>query len=106
MTEMRLVVAGAGGRMGRTLVRLVAEAGGSARAGALERPASPAVGEDSGRLAGLDANGIPVTDDPLTLLIKADGILDFTSPAATVELAALAAQMRLVHVIGTTGLGD
>ena len=47
-----------------------------------------------------------MTDDPLAVLIKADGILDFTAPAATVELAALAAQMRIVHVIGTTGLPE
>src|SRR5690606_37389583 len=31
------------------------------------------------------------------------GVLDFTSPAASVEFAGLAAQARIVHVIGTTG---
>nr|HMN52398.1 4-hydroxy-tetrahydrodipicolinate reductase [Xanthobacteraceae bacterium] len=35
-----------------------------------------------------------------------DAIIDFTTPASTVELAALAAQARIVHVIGTTGLSD
>jgi 4-hydroxy-tetrahydrodipicolinate reductase len=47
-----------------------------------------------------------VTDDPLPLLANADALLDFTTPAASVELAALAAQARIVHVIGTTGLSD
>ena len=104
MADMRLVVNGAGGRMGQTLVRLIAETPGVVLAGAIERAGSPAVGQDAARLAGLDPNGIIITDDPLTLLTAAEGILDFTAPAATVELATLAAQMRIVHVIGTTGL--
>jgi 4-hydroxy-tetrahydrodipicolinate reductase len=105
MADMRLVVAGAGGRMGQTLVRLIKDAPGMVLAGAVERAGSPAVGQDAGRLAGMDELGVVVTDDPLELLTKADGVVDFSAPAATVEFAALAAQMRIVHVIGTTGLG-
>ncbi len=48
--------------------------------------------------------GVAVTDDPLEAFAKAQAVIDFTSPAATVEFAALAAQARAVHVIGTTGL--
>src|SRR4051812_44731950 len=106
MSDMRLVVAGAGGRMGRTLVKFIAETPGVTVAGALERAGSPALGQDAGVLAGLPALGVAVTDDPLPLLLDADGIVDFTSPAATVELSGLAAQARIVHVIGTTGLSD
>ena len=105
MADMRLVVTGIGGRMGQTLARLIVETPGAALAGAVERAGSPLVGQDAGRLIGLDPIGVAVTDDPLTLLTRADGIVDFTTPAATVEFAALAAQMRIVHVIGTTGLG-
>src|SRR5690606_9219840 len=47
--------------------------------------------------------GVAITDDPLPVLAKADGVLDFSIPAATVELAGYAAQARIVHVIGTTG---
>lgn len=101
---MRLVVTGAGGRMGKTLIRLVQETEGVDLIGALERPGSPALGQDAGRLAGLDPNGVSVSEDALSLLIKADGILDFSTPSASCEFAALAAQMRIVHVIGTTGL--
>jgi 4-hydroxy-tetrahydrodipicolinate reductase len=104
MADMRLVVSGAGGRMGQTLVRLIAETSGVVLAGALERGGSPVLGQDAGRVAGLDPNGVIITDDPLTLLTTAEGILDFTAPAASVELAALAAQMRIVHVVGTTGM--
>jgi 4-hydroxy-tetrahydrodipicolinate reductase len=105
MADMRLVVAGAGGRMGQTLIRLIAGAPGVVLSGAVERSGSPAVGQDAGRLASLDELGVRVTDDPLELLTKADGVIDFSAPAATVEFAALAAQMRIVHVIGTTGIG-
>ena len=106
MAEMRLVVAGAAGRMGRTLVQTVTAMEGVTVAGALEREGSPHLGQDAGGLAGVAPLGIPVTDDPLKLIAEADGILDFTTPASTVALAELAAQARIPHVIGTTGLSD
>jgi 4-hydroxy-tetrahydrodipicolinate reductase len=105
MSDMRLIVAGASGRMGRTLIKAIAETAGVSLAGALEDARSPLVGQDSGVLAGLGANGIPVVSDAKALAGKADGIIDFTVPQATVALAALAAQSGIVHVIGTTGLG-
>jgi 4-hydroxy-tetrahydrodipicolinate reductase len=104
MTDMRLVVLGAGGRMGRTLVKAIAEAPGLALAGAVEDPGSPFVGEDSGLLAGLSPNRVPVVSDLKPLLLAADGIVDFTVPVATVAAASQAGQARLVHIIGTTGL--
>ena len=106
MAEMRLVVAGAAGRMGRTLVQTVTAMEGVTVSGALEREGSPHLGQDAGGLAGVAPLGIPVTDDPLKLIAEADGILDFTTPASTVALAELAAQARIPHVIGTTGLSD
>jgi 4-hydroxy-tetrahydrodipicolinate reductase len=77
---------------------------GVAVAAALERAGSDALGKDAGVVAGLPPVGVPITDDPLQAVVNADGIVDFTAPAASVELAALAAQARIVHVIGTTGL--
>ncbi len=103
MADMRLIVAGAGGRMGRTLVKAIAETKGLALAGAVEGAGSPLIGQDAGELAGLGANGIKLTADAAPLLDKADGIIDFTMPAATVAFAALAAKAGNVHVIGTTG---
>jgi 4-hydroxy-tetrahydrodipicolinate reductase len=104
MSDMRLVVMGAAGRMGRMLVRTIGEMPGVAVAAALERAGSDALGKDAGVVAGLSPVGVPITDDPLQAVVNADGIVDFTAPAASVELAALAAQARIVHVIGTTGL--
>ena len=58
MSDMRLVVAGAGGRMGRTLIKAIAETPGLALSGALEDAESPLIGQDSGQLSGLGNNGI------------------------------------------------
>ena len=104
MSDMRRVVVGAAGRMGRTLVRVIAGTPGVTLAGAVERAGAPEVGRDSGELAGVGANGIAVVADPLPLFAKAEGVLDFTTPAATVGFTELAAQARIAHIIGTTGM--
>jgi 4-hydroxy-tetrahydrodipicolinate reductase len=103
MSGIGLVVVGAGGRMGQALVRAVHEAPGVRVCGAVEREGSPALGKDAGELAGLGPIGVTIGDDPLPVFAKADGVLDFTRPAASVEFAGYAAQARIVHVIGTTG---
>ena len=104
MGDMGLVVVGAGGRMGQTLIRVIHEMDGVQLAGAVERPGSPSLGRDAGEVAGVGTLGVAVTDDPLAAFAKADGVLDFTTPAASVEFAGYAAQARIVHIIGTTGL--
>jgi 4-hydroxy-tetrahydrodipicolinate reductase len=104
MSEMRLVVAGAAGRMGRMLVRAIHEAPGVTLHGALERQGSIALGQDAGLLAGVGDTSVAITEDALEAVALADAILDFTTPPATVEFAALAAQAHIVHVVGTTGL--
>src|SRR5262249_9221172 len=104
MADMRLIVAGAGGRMGRALTRVIAEAPGAKLTGALEAPGSELLGKDAGVLAGLPENGVRLSADLWALSAEADGILDFTVPAATIANVAIAAERGLVHVIGTTGL--
>lgn len=101
--SMRLVVVGAGGRMGRALVRAIHETEGATLVGAVERSGSPLLGEDAGTLAGIGPLGVTLADDPLAAFAKADGVLDFTTPAATIEFAGYAAQARIAHIIGTTG---
>src|ERR1700742_517430 len=104
MADMRLIVAGAGGRMGRTLTRVISETPGAVLAGALEAPGSELLRKDAGVLAGLPDNGIKLSADLWAMSKDADGILDFTVPAATIANAAIAAERGIVHVIGTTGL--
>ncbi len=103
MSKMRLAITGAAGRMGRELARIIHASDSAVIAGAIEQPGSIALGQDIGLLAGVGQSGVMITDDPLEVFTKVDGVLDFTVPAATVEFAGLAANARIVHVIGTTG---
>jgi 4-hydroxy-tetrahydrodipicolinate reductase len=102
-----IVINGASGRMGQMLVKLVSESPAARLVGALERPGHDWIGTDIGEAMGGPAMGVNVTDDPLEAMAKAQAVIDFTAPAASVALAGLAAQARAVHVIGTTGFrGD
>jgi 4-hydroxy-tetrahydrodipicolinate reductase len=103
MTELKIVVAGASGRMGRTLVREISQGRGVKLCGALEAEGHPDLGMDAGSLAGLQPNGVRLTADPLPLIADAQAVIDFTRPIVSMMLADLAAQARIVHVIGTTG---
>jgi 4-hydroxy-tetrahydrodipicolinate reductase len=99
-----IAVLGASGRMGRMLVRAVEENPGTRLIGATERPGH-ALGRCRSRHGdGRPALGVTVVDDPLEVFVHAHAALDFTSPDATMHHAELAAQARLTHVIGTTGL--
>ena len=99
-----IVVTGASGRMGQTLVKLILASEHWQLAGCIERAGSPWLGRDMGEALGMGPLGLIVTDDPLPAFARARAVVDFTSPEATVGFAKLAAQARLVHVVGTTGL--
>ena len=103
---MKLAIAGAAGRMGRVLTRIINETPGSEVGGGLEPKGSPHVGADMGDLAGIGRLDVTITDDPIALLTHVDGIIDFTVPQATLALVELSAQARIVHVIGTTGIDE
>jgi 4-hydroxy-tetrahydrodipicolinate reductase len=102
-SDMRVVIAGAGGRMGRALIHAVAQTRGVHLAGAVDAPDSAAIGRDAGELAGLGSNGVKVVDDLAPLLEDADGVIEFTLPSATLAFAEMTAAAGKVHVIGTTG---
>ncbi len=100
---MKIAVMGAAGRMGRELLRTIAAMPGCAISGGTEPRGSAAAGQDLGELAGNGNLGIAVSDDAAAVIAAADAILDFTTPAATIEFAKLAAKSGKIHVIGTTG---
>ena len=106
MSDMRIAVLGAAGRMGQTLTRVLAETPGCVVAGGVEVKGSPAIGRDIGEVAGVEPLGVTISEDPLPVFASVQGVLDFTVPASTVAFATLAAQARIVHVIGTTGLTE
>ncbi|MDO8290748.1 MAG: 4-hydroxy-tetrahydrodipicolinate reductase [Parvibaculum sp.] len=105
--DVKIAVTGAGGRMGRTLIRLIHETPGAVVSGGIEAKGSPHVGTDLGLLAGLaEPLGLLASDDALSVIRDTDVLIDFTVPAASVEFAGLCAQARIVHVIGTTGMSE
>lgn len=101
---MKVAIAGTAGRMGRMLLRQVAQTEGAEISGGIEAPGSPFIGEDLGRLAGGDPVGILATDDARAVLDAADVLIDFTVPKATAAHAALCAGTHTALVVGTTGL--
>ena len=101
-----IVITGGSGRMGQMLINQVTASDHCNLVGVLERTGHPWVGRDIGEAMGGAAIGITVTDDALEGFAKAQAVIDFTGPEATVAFAGLAAQARAVHVIGTTGLSD
>jgi 4-hydroxy-tetrahydrodipicolinate reductase len=104
MAKLKIAVTGAAGRMGRELIRAVHANEACVLAGAVEQAGSLALGQDAGLLAGLGKLGVVIVDDALELFTKIDAVLDFSTPAASLEFAALAANARIIHVMGTTGM--
>jgi 4-hydroxy-tetrahydrodipicolinate reductase len=104
MARTKMGVVGCGGRMGRMLVAEIAATEGCAIAGGSEAPGSGYVNQDIGELAGIGRMGIPIGETVEKLIRDSDVVLEFTSPAATIEHAALAAEIGKAMVIGTTGL--
>jgi 4-hydroxy-tetrahydrodipicolinate reductase len=102
--DMKIGVVGCTGRMGQMLLRQITVTDGCVVAGATEQPGSAVIGKDAGVVAGMEALGVAVTDDPAAMIAGVDAVIDFTVPAATVEHARLAAQADAALVAGTTGL--
>lgn len=103
MDKIRIVIAGAGGRMGRTLIEAVLKAPDAVMAGALDIPGSPFLGKDAGELVGTPC-GVAVSDDLDSVLAKADCLIDFTRPEGTLRHLEVCRRRKVAMVIGTTGM--
>ena len=103
---LKVVVTGASGRMGQTLVNLITKSDKMELVGALERPNHEWVGQDIGLAMGGSKLGVVLSEDPIEVIANAEAVIDFTTPSATIEFSKLAAQARAIHIIGTTGLSE
>ncbi len=99
-----IVITGASGRMGQMLIKTVTESPSAQLIGVTEREGHDWVGKDLGVVLGGAETGVPVVSDAVPLFKKAQAVIDFTSPAASVAHAQLAAKTGTVYVVGTTGL--
>ena len=98
-----LIVSGAGGRMGRLLVSMIARDQQHKLAGALEARAAGFGGQDAGELAGVGRLGIAITDDYASIARPDTVTLDFTSAAASLEHLEVASAKGAAIVVGSTG---
>lgn len=102
---LRVAILGATGRMGQTLIRLLADTDDLVLSGAVTEPGHAALGRDAAANAGLPGAGVMLVDDPDTALAGCAVAIDFTLPAATAANAAACARCGVALVMGTTGLG-
>ena len=79
---MKATIYGAGGRMGRTIVRLCSEDPDISVVGAVDAAGSPHLGKDVGELAGVGTLGVEISADLSSALLDADVLIDFTIAAA------------------------
>ncbi|HZM44794.1 MAG TPA: 4-hydroxy-tetrahydrodipicolinate reductase [Burkholderiales bacterium] len=102
---MNIAIAGASGRMGRTLIEVVLRAGDVKLAAALEQKGNAHLGRDAGELAGSPC-GVKVTDDVAAGIRGCDVLIDFTRPEGTLAHVAACGRQGVKMVIGTTGFSD
>jgi 4-hydroxy-tetrahydrodipicolinate reductase len=100
---IKVIVAGAAGRMGCRLVALVKDSTALALVGAIEHKGHHALGDDAGETAGSGRAGVSITDDLSALLDRGEVVVDFSAPEATLSHLRVVAQHRRAMVIGTTG---
>ncbi len=106
MSEIRIAIAGAGGRMGRTLVQAVTETEGLTLGAATERAGSSLLGADAGELAGVGRLGVAVAAELSDVLDDFEVLIDFTAPAVTIAHLERCRAAGRRMVIGTTGLDE
>ena len=106
MSEIRIAIVGAPGRMGRNLIQAVQQAEGVALGAALARSGSSLLGVDAGELAGMGKTGVIVSDDLQKVVNDFDVLIDFTRPEGTLEYLAFCRQHNKAMVIGTTGFDE
>ncbi len=100
---IKVVVAGAAGRMGCRLVALIKDSTALTLAGAIEGKGHHALGDDAGETAGSGRAEVPITEDLSVLMDRGEVVIDFSAPDATMEHLRIVAQHRRSMVIGTTG---
>ncbi len=101
-----VIVCGAAGRMGSTVVRLIHEGSTTRLVGAVEAAGNLQINQDAGEVAGVGKIGVPIAAQIGPLLKGGVVVIEFTTPEATLEHVKLASQKNVSIVIGTTGFSQ
>ena len=105
MTQLKIAVAGASGRMGRMLIEAIAAAPDATLSGALDVAGSPLIGSDAGAFSG-QLTGVVIHSEFERALAGADCLIDFTRPEGTLKHLEYCAANGIKVVIGTTGFDE
>ena len=105
MSEIKIAIVGASGRMGRMLIEATLKDGHARLVSAMDLPGTPAIGKDAGEQVGMPC-GVPVTSDTEAGIAQADCLIDFSRPEGTLEHLAICRRHKVGIVIGTTGFSD
>jgi len=101
---VRVIVAGAAGRMGQRIIHMVHAHPGLRLSGAFERPGNPAIGKDAGVVSGVGEIGVMISEGLASVIDRGEVLIDFTFHEASINFARQAALHKIAMVIGTTGL--
>ncbi|MDF1577205.1 MAG: 4-hydroxy-tetrahydrodipicolinate reductase [Desulfurivibrionaceae bacterium] len=101
---IKVIVAGAAGRMGRRITYMVEQHPDLELAGGFEQEGNPEIGKDLGELAGIGKLGVNLSAGLAGVIGEGEVIIDFTFHESTMKFARLAAEHKKAMVIGTTGL--
>jgi len=105
MSQLKIAVAGASGRMGRMLIEAIGAAPDATLTGALDVHGAPSVGSDAGAFSG-QLTGVAIQSDLALGLADCDVLIDFTRPEGTLKHLAYCAEHGIKLIIGTTGFDD
>jgi 4-hydroxy-tetrahydrodipicolinate reductase len=103
---VKVIIMGASGRMGRENIGIFSEDKDIKIVGAVERPDSKSIGMDAGSVAGIDGIGVLVSSELVSVIEKADVVVDFSNPDATLNTIEIAAKYKKAVVVGTTGFSE
>ncbi len=101
---IRVIVAGAAGRMGQRIIHMIHQNPETTLAGAFEVPEHPGVGQDAGLVAGVGELGVTIEGSMQEASDQGDVLIDFTAPQATLQNIRASAAKGIAMVIGTTGI--
>ncbi len=101
---MKVAIAGCAGRMGQVLVKKILATPGMDLTSGSERIGNKLAGNEVGSVVQMSTPGVLITTDPEKLFIKADAVIDFTTPEYSLLLGELAAKHKKILVCGTTAL--
>jgi 4-hydroxy-tetrahydrodipicolinate reductase len=104
----KVIITGASGRMGKTLIQRSIEQDQFQLIGATDQEKSPSINQDAGLMAGVSESKIKVSSDLNNICSKNRDavIIDFTLPTPSLNHLKIASENKIPMVIGTTGFNE